>query len=331
MDRKSWNEFINGSHSIYLILPFAVLWAVAPFFGKGMLFACCLGIGAVGFALLSVKDYRDERLTNPWMKSTREEGKPLSPFVCAMTERQGALQKLKTMAMWLFLAEIAAGFLSLTAGGISGRISSLFCCLLPMLTLALYLIGGNRAALIEPESGFANCGFGRIFGREKVCLMFHFAFAAAVWIQWMVTYQRGITLLDRTKWLVLSFGMAAVLSAAFLVFSKEYRSRRFLAPLAVSMALANAFAFVWVVNVKCDPFPAEEYEVIVTDTHLEERIKSIGAHSEDYLTVRYEDESLLDLYEPYDFDCYTEGDRLTVKHHRGALGIEWAAFVQPAE
>ena len=78
MDRKSWKEWMNGSHSIYLILPFAAL------FGKGALFTVCLGIAALG----------------------------------------------------LLLAEIAAGFLSPTVGGVPGKVSSLLCCLLPMLTVA---------------------------------------------------------------------------------------------------------------------------------------------------------------------------------------------------
>ena len=188
----------------------------------------------------------------------------------------------------------------------------------------------TRAAIIEPENSFTNCGFGRIFGREKVCLIFHFAFAVGVWIQWLIVYdyQRGVTLLNRTKWLMLSIGIAAVLSAVFLVLSKEYRSHKILAALAMMMALANGFAFVWVVNVECDTAPAEKYDVTVTNNHLEKRLKSIGAHYENYLTVRYADGSILDLYEPYDFDFYEEGDRLTVIHHRGVLGIKWAELTQ---
>lgn len=331
MNRKRFNEFMNSSHSIYLILPFAALWSAALLFEGKALFFVFLGVSAVGFALLAVKDYLDERRTNPWLKMKPEEDRKPAPYEADMTERQAGLQKIKDAALGLLLAEIAAGLLSLTVEGTAGKLSSLLCCLLPMLTLALYLTNASCTAVIEPESGFSGCGFGRIFGREKVCLLFHFAFAAGVWAQWLAGYQRGITLLDIPRWLTLSFGITAVLSAAFLVFSKEYRTRRFLAVFAVVMAAANAFALVWVVNVVCDVFPAEEYRVTVTDTHLEERMKSIGAHYEDYLTVQYEDGSLLDLYEPYDFDLYTEGDRLTVKHHRGVLGIEWAAFVQPAE
>ena len=331
MDRKSFDELMNGSLSVYLMLPFVALWSAALFCKGSALYYVCLGTASVGFALLAVKDYYDERRTDPWLRVKPEADRQLSPYEAGMVAKQGALPIIKATALGLFLTEIAAGLLSLTAEGMAGRVSSLLCCLLPMITLAFYLTHGSCATVIEPESSFLGCGFGRIFGREKVCLLFHFAFAAGVWTQWLVGYQRGITLLNIPGWLVLSFGIAAVLSAAFLVFSKEYRARRFLAVLAVVMAAANAFALVWVVNVVCDVFPAEEYRVTVTDTHLEERMKNIGVHYEDYLTVQYEDGSLLDLYEPYDFDIYTEGDRLTVKHHRGVLGIEWAAFLQPAE
>ena len=234
----------------------------------------------------------------------------------------------KRISVGLLISLIAAGLLSLTTGGIVCRISSLFCCLLPMLTLALYLVYRESFSLLPPMvEKISDLFFGKT---EKCSLLFHFWLSALIWLGWLVFYPRGITLLDTAKWLTVSFGIAAVLSAAFLVFSREYPSHRILAPLAVAMALANGFAFVWVVNVVCDTFPAEEYEVVVTDTHLEEKIKA-GIHHEDYLTVEYEDGSLLNLYEPYDFECYTEGDRLTVAHHRGVLGIEWAEFVQPTE
>lgn len=328
MNRKSWKEFMNSGHSIYLILPLVVLWSVAPLWKGGMLFYTCLGMAAVGFALLTVKDYLDEQRTNPWLKFNPEADRQLTPYEAEMTAKQSALQRIKVASFGLLLAEIAAGFLSLTAEGFAGRVSCLLCCLLPMVTLALYLSSGKYATITEPESNFVNCGFGRIFGREKVCLIFHFAFAAAVWINWMTCYQRGITLLDIPKWLTLCFGIAVVLSAAFLLLSKEYRSHKILAALAIAMSAANAFALVWVVNVVCDTFPAKEYEVAVVDSHIEERIRNTGAHHEYYLTVEYEDGSLLDLYEPYDFDVYTEGDRLSVRHHRGVLGIEWAEFVQ---
>ena len=331
MNRKSWKEFMNSGHSIYLILPLVVLWSVAPLWKGGMLFYTCLGMAAVGFALLTVKDYLDEQRTNPWLTIKPEDGAQLSPYEAEMTAKQSALQRIKAAFLGLLLAEIAAGFLSLTAEGFVGRVSSLLCCLLPMVTLALYLSNGKDATIIEPESNFENCGFGRIFWREKVCLIFHFAFAAAAWINWMTCYQRGITLLDIPKWLTLCFGIAVILSAAFLLLSKEYRSHKILAALAIAMSAANAFALVWVANVVCDTFPAEKYEVIVVDSHMEEAIRNIGAHYEYYLTVKYEDGSLLDLYEPYDFDVYTEGDRLSVRHHRGALGIEWAEFAQQAE
>lgn len=330
MDMKTLKEFMNSSNSIYLILPPVALWAVTPFFETGAMFAVCLGIAAIAFALLAVKDYYDERHTNPWLKTKPEADRPLAPYEAGMVAKQGTMQKYKAASLGLLLAEIAAGFLSLTLGGITGRVSSLLCCILPMLTLALYLTSGTRAAIIEPENSFTNCGFGRIFGREKVCLIFHFAFAVGVWIQWLIVYdyQRGVTLLNRTKWLMLSIGIAAVLSAVFLVLSKEYRSHKILAALAMMMALANGFAFVWVVNVECDTAPAEKYDVTVTNNHLEKRLKSIGAHYENYLTVRYADGSILDLYEPYDFDFYEEGDRLTVIHHRGVLGIKWAELTQ---
>ena len=329
MDRKALNAFMSTSHSIYMILPFAALWSVALFFEGGALFYVCLGIAAIGFALLAVKDYLDERRTNPWLKFKPDENQQLAPYEAEMISKTRILQKIKSASLTLLLAEIAAGFLSLTADGIVGRISSLLCCLLPLLTLALYLTNGRCTTIIEPESNFE--GFGRIFGREKVCLIYHFAFAVAIWMNWLGCYKRGITLLDTTKWLILSFGIIAVLSAAFLVFSREYRTHRLLAALAIAMSAANAFGLVWVVNVVCDPFPAEEYAVVVTDAHTEERIRNIGAHYESYLTVEYEDGSLLDLYEPYDFDLYLEGDRLTVKHHRGVLGIEWVEFVQPTK
>ena len=315
---------MNGGNSVYLILPFVALWAVAPLFENGVAFTVCLAIAALGFVLLAVRDFLDERRTNPSRKHNKEEEINLSSFESEMIGKQKAPRKVKAAALVLLLAEIAGGFLSLTVEGMIGKIGSLICCLLPMLTLALYLTHETCVTIIEPESGFAGCGFGRIFGREKVCLLFHFGFAAGIWILWMVTYQRGITLLDRTKWLTISFGIAVLISSAFLIFSKEYRSHRIIVPLAVAMALANVFAFVWVVNVQCDAFPSEANEVVVTDTHLEERIRSIGAHYEDYLTVRFDDGSLLDLYEPYDFDYHSEGDRLTVICHRGVLGIEWA-------
>jgi len=234
----------------------------------------------------------------------------------------------KRLSNCLFLALIVTGLLSLTAGGIVCRISSLLCCLLPMLTLALYLVYRESFTLLPPMGEKISDMF---FGKtEKCSLLFHFWLSALIWLGWLVFDSGGITLLDRTKWLTLSFGISVVLSASFLVFSKEYRSHKTLAALAVVMAAANAFAFVWAVNVVCDTSPAEEYEVVVTDAHLEDNIKA-GIHHEDYLTVQYEDGSLLDLYEPYDFDDYAEGERLTVRHHKGMLGIEWAEFVQPTD
>lgn len=61
MDMKTLKEFMNSSNSIYLILPPVALWAVTPFFETGAMFAVCLGIAAIAFALLAVKDYYDDK------------------------------------------------------------------------------------------------------------------------------------------------------------------------------------------------------------------------------------------------------------------------------
>ena len=209
----------------------------------------------------------------------------------------------KKLSNGLFLALIVAGLLSLTAGGIVCRISSLLCCLLPMLTLALYLVYRESFTLLPPMGEkISDMFFGKTEKQTEITL----CEPCRIWY-------------DNNNFI-----------ASFLFFSKEYRSHKTLAALAVVMAAANAFAFVWAVNVVCDTSPAEEYEVVVTDAHLEDNIKA-GIHHEDYLTVQYEDGSFLDLYVPYDFDDYAKGERLTVRHHKGMLGIEWAEFVQPTD
>ena len=87
MNRKRFNEFMNSSHSIYLILPFAALWSAALLFEGKALFFVFLGVSAVGFALLAVKDYLDERRTNPWLKMKPEEDRKPAPYEADMTER----------------------------------------------------------------------------------------------------------------------------------------------------------------------------------------------------------------------------------------------------
>ncbi len=87
MDMKTLKEFMNSSNSIYLILPPVALWAVTPFFETGAMFAVCLGIAAIAFALLAVKDYYDERHTNPWLKTKPEADRPLAPYEAGMVDK----------------------------------------------------------------------------------------------------------------------------------------------------------------------------------------------------------------------------------------------------
>ncbi len=86
MDMKTLKEFMNSSNSIYLILPPVALWAVTPFFETGAMFAVCLGIAAIAFALLAVKDYYDERHTNPWLKTKPEADRPNAPYEAGMVD-----------------------------------------------------------------------------------------------------------------------------------------------------------------------------------------------------------------------------------------------------
>lgn len=62
MDRKSFDEFMNSGHSIYLMLPFVALWSAALFFEGGVLYYVCLGIAAVGFTLRQTSGWKDRLL-----------------------------------------------------------------------------------------------------------------------------------------------------------------------------------------------------------------------------------------------------------------------------
>lgn len=140
----------------------------------------------------------------------------------------------------------------------------------------------------------------------------------------------GAFYLDMFRWqpLLLAYCIcAALLFAALLLFTKEWRTRKRAAFLMLLAVLCYSFAAVAELNYLADTSVPVEHSAIVQEQYLNE---NWSARDHYRLNVRTEDGTLIPLAvsEAY----YTEvstGDKITVLIYPGALGIPYAEAAQP--
>lgn len=327
---KSLDKFLSDPNSFYITILFLFLWCIDPLFENRAAGAICSGVAAVGLSAAVIKDFYDVQRGSFFRQiyKAAPNYRELLPYRLRQIQEDKKLQMIQKIVLITVLANIVSAYLADVISGTVGRIALILALLLPLCAFALYLMFGRFITLTESNSDFVDSGFGRIFGMKRVSLILYFVFSIIFIFNVWALDEGSVTFLSYGKYLLAVAMMSTVIDVMLFVGSVECKKSKPLAAAVVMAGIIYSFLFVWQGNILFDFSKPEIYECQWVAVSGFDPIYGVNIHRDDYLTVKYGDGKELELHMPFDFSAdIDEVDTITVAHHKGAFGIEWAEII----